>query len=205
MLLYAVTDRAWLGESTLAEQVEQAIKGGATFVQLREKNLDYDSFLSLAKEIKAVTNRYGIPFVINDNIEVAIACGADGVHVGQCDMAAEEARARLGDNKIVGVSAETVEQARTAEANGADYLGAGAMFATSTKLDAETMSFDTLKAICSAVSIPVVAIGGIKEHNMMQLKGSGIAGVSVVSAIFAQPDITAATQRLAALAKEVVE
>ena len=205
MLLYAVTDRAWLGTSTLAQQVEQAIKGGATFVQLREKNLDYEAFLEQAIEVKAVTDRYGIPFVINDNVEVAIACDADGVHVGQSDMAAGEVRKRLGEDKIIGVSAENVEQARLAEKNGADYLGAGAMFSTSTKLDAETMSFETLKAICSAVSIPVVAIGGIKEHNIMELKGSGIAGVSVVSAIFAQPDITAATKRLVALAKEVVD
>lgn len=205
LLLYAVTDRAWLGNATLAEQVEQAILGGATFVQLREKNLDFDSFLKLAFEVKAVTDRYGIPFVINDNIDVAIACDADGVHVGQSDMAAGDVRQRLGEGKIIGVSAETVEQARLAEENGADYLGAGAMFSTTTKLDAETMSFDTLKSICSSVSIPVVAIGGIKEHNMMQLKGSGIAGVSVVSAIFAQPDIRAATERLAALAREVVD
>jgi len=205
LLLYAVTDRAWLGNATLAEQVEQAILGGATFVQLREKNLDFDSFLKLAFEVKAVTDRYGIPFVINDNIDVAIACDADGVHVGQSDMAAGDVRQRLGEGKIIGVSAETVEQARLAEENGADYLGAGAMFSTTTKLDAETMSFDTLKSICSSVSIPVVAIGGIKEHNMMQLKGSGIAGVSVVSAIFAQTDIRAATERLAALAREVVD
>ena len=205
MLIYAVTDRAWLGESTLAEQVELAIKGGATFVQLREKHLDYESFLSLAKEIKEVTDRYKIPFVINDNIEVAIACDADGVHVGQSDMTAGDVRARIGENKILGVSAETVELAKLAEQNGADYLGVGAMFSTSTKLDAELITLDTLKGICSAVSIPVVAIGGIGEHNIMQLKGSGIDGVSVVSAIFAQPDITAATQRLNALAQETVE
>ena len=205
MLVYAVTDRAWLGESTLAEQVELAIKGGATFVQLREKHLDYESFLSLAKEIKEVTDRYKIPFVINDNIEVAIACDADGVHVGQSDMTAGDVRARIGENKILGVSAETVELAKLAEQNGADYLGVGAMFSTSTKLDAELITLDTLKGICSAVSIPVVAIGGIGEHNIMQLKGSGIDGVSVVSAIFAQPDITAATQRLNALAQETVE
>ena len=205
MLIYAVTDRAWLGDNTLAEQVELAIKGGATFVQLREKHLDYESFLSLAKEIKEVTDRYKIPFVINDNIEVAIACDADGVHVGQSDMTAGDVRARIGENKILGVSAETVELAKLAEQNGADYLGVGAMFSTSTKLDAELITFDTLKGICTAVSIPVVAIGGIGEHNIMQLKDSGIDGVSVVSAIFAQPDITAATQRLKTLAQETVE
>lgn len=205
MLLYAVTDRTWLGNSTLAWQVEQAIIGGATFVQLREKNLDFASFLEQAMEVKAVTDRYGIPFVINDNIEVAIACDADGVHVGQSDMTAGDVRKRLGNDKIIGVSAETVEQAQLAEKNGADYLGSGAMFSTLTKLDADTMSFSTLKNICSAASIPVVAIGGIKEHNIMELKGSGISGVSVVSAIFAQPDISAATKKLVALAKKVVE
>lgn len=204
LLLYAVTDRAWLGNSTLAEQVEQAIKGGVTFVQLREKNLDYDAFLKLAKEVKEVTDFYQVPFVINDNVEVAIACDADGVHVGQEDMAAKLVRERLGENKIIGVSAETVELAKLAEQSGADYLGCGAMYSTATKAEAETMSFETLRDICSAVSIPVVAIGGIKEHNILELKGSGIAGVSVVSAIFAQPDITAAAKRLTDLATEVV-
>lgn len=205
MLLYAVTDRAWLGNSTLAEQVEQAIKGGATLIQLREKHLDFEAFLNQAKELKKVTDRYKIPLIINDNIEVALACNADGVHVGQDDMAAGDVRARIGEDKIIGVSAETVEQAVQAEKDGADYLGVGAVFPTSTKLDTEPVTFDTLKAICSAVYIPVVAIGGIKEENIMQLKGSGIAGVAVVSAIFAQPDIEAAASRLAALAKKVVE
>lgn len=204
MLLYAVTDRAWLGDSTLAQQVEKAIKGGATFIQLREKNLDYEAFLKQAIEVKKVTDRYNIPFVINDNIDVAITCNADGVHVGQSDMEAGDVRSRLGEDKIIGVSAETVEQAKQAEKNGADYLGVGAMFSTSTKLDAETITFDTLKDICRAVSIPVVAIGGIKEQNILQLKDSGIAGVSIVSAIFAQPDITAAASRLAALARKVI-
>ena len=134
MLLYAVTDRAWLGNSTLAEQVEQAIKGGATLIQLREKHLDFEAFLNLAKELKKVTDRYKIPLIINDNIEVALACNADGVHVGQDDMAAGDVRARIGEDKIIGVSAETVEQAVQAEKDGADYLGVGAVFPTSTKL-----------------------------------------------------------------------
>ncbi len=203
MLVYAITDRAWLGEDSLPRQVEQSIQGGATLVQLREKNLAFDAFLKLAQEIKAVTSRYGIPLIINDNIEVALACDAAGVHIGQSDRSAKEVRALIGEDKILGVSAKTVEQAKLAEANGADYLGAGAMFSTSTKLDTDLMTFDTLQAICSAVSIPVVAIGGIGEHNIIQLKGSGIDGVAVVSAIFAQPDITAATKRLAALAKEI--
>ena len=203
MLVYAITHRAWLGEDSLPSQVEQAIQGGATLVQLREKNLAFDAFLKLAQEIKAVTSRYGIPLIINDNIEVALACDAAGVHVGQRDRPVKEVRALIGEDKILGVSAKTVEQAKLAEANGADYLGAGAMFSTSTKLDTDLMPFDTLQAICSVVSIPVVAIGGIGEHNIIQLKGSGIDGVAVVSAIFAQPDITAATKRLAALAKEI--
>ena len=205
MLLYAVTDRTWLGNSTLAEQVERAIKGGATLVQLREKHLDFKAFLEQAEELKKVTDRYRIPLIINDNIEVALACDADGVHVGQDDMAAGAVRARIGEDKIIGVSAETVEQAVQAEKNGADYLGVGAIFPTSTKLDTEPVTFDTLKTICSAVSIPVVAIGGINEQNIMQLKGSGIAGVAVVSAIFAQPDIMAAASRLADLARKAVE
>lgn len=204
MLLYAVTDRTWLEGTTLAEQVELAIKGGATFVQLREKQLEYDAFLNQAIEIKKVTDRYKIPFVINDNIEVALACDADGVHVGQDDMAAGDVRSRLGEDKIIGVSVETVEQAKLAVENGADYLGVGAMFATTTKLDTDPVTFDTLKLICSAVSLPVVAIGGIGEHNILQLKRSGIAGVAVVSAIFGQPDIQAAAERLAALARQTV-
>lgn len=203
MKLYAVTDRAWLGSNILSEQVEQAIKAGVTFVQLREKDLDFDEFLSQAREIKRVTDRYGVPFVINDNIDVALACDADGVHVGQSDMAAMDVRRRMGEDKLIGVSAQTVEQALLAEKNGADYLGVGAMFTTSTKLDANEVTFDTLKAICDAVSIPVVAIGGINEGNISKLSGCGTAGTAVVSAIFAQPDIYAATKRLAELAEKI--
>ena len=205
MLLYAITDRAWLGDNSLGEQVEQAIKAGVTIVQLREKHLDFEAFVKQAKEIKKVTDRYKIPFIINDNIEVALACNADGIHVGQSDMTAGNVRSLIGEDKILGVSAQTVEQAILAEKNGADYLGVGAMFSTSTKLDADAVTFDTLKAICTAVSIPVVAIGGIGEHNILKLKGSGIEGVAVVSAIFAQTDIFAATERLTALANEMVE
>ena len=205
MLLYAITDRAWTGKQSLAEQVESALKGGATCVQLREKELSDAEFLASAIELSALCKRYGVPFFVNDNVEIAIECGADGVHVGQDDMAAGAVRARIGENKILGVSAETVEQAVQAEKNGADYLGVGAMFPTFTKLDTEPVTFDTLKAICSAVTIPVVAIGGINEQNIIQLKGSGIAGVAVVSAIFAQPDITAAASRLAVLTRKAVE
>lgn len=204
MLLYVVTDRSWLGNGDLAVQVEDTLRAGATFVQLREKELDFDSFLKEAKQIKQVTDRYRIPFVINDNIDVALACGADGVHVGQKDMAAGNVRALLGPDKILGVSANSVEQALAAQKAGADYLGVGAVFPTSTKTDACGVSFDTLKAICAAVSIPVVAIGGIQEKNLLQLKGSGIDGVAVISAIFSQPDLYAAAKSLYALAGEMV-
>ena len=203
MLLYVVTDRSWLGENDLAAQVEDTLRAGATFVQLREKQLDDAAFLAEARRIKAVTDRYRVPFVINDNVRVALACGADGVHVGQEDMEADDVRKLLGPDKILGVSAHTVEEARLAEARGADYLGVGAVFSTSTKLDVNTLPFETLREICGAVSIPVVAIGGISRDNIRKLKGSGIGGVAVISAIFAQPDIYAAARELYNLSKEV--
>lgn len=205
MLLYAVTDRTWLKEQRLTEQVEEALKGGATLIQLREKELDEDVFLDEAKKIKALCDCYHVPFIINDNVEIAIACDADGVHVGQSDMEAQNVRARLGDNKIIGVSAKTVEQAILAEQSGADYLGVGAVFFTSTKLGAGAVSKETLKAICKAVAIPIVAIGGIGEHNIMELTGTGIDGVAVVSALFAQPDIKKATQNLRAMSEKMVK
>ena len=195
--LYAVTDRHWLNGRTLAECVEQAIDGGASFVQLREKNLDQESFMREAEELKKLCAARAVPFVINDNVEIAKKVGADGVHVGQSDMACLEARKILGEDAIIGVSAQTVEQAVLAEKPGADYLGVGAVFATGSKDDAESVSIDTLKEICQAVKIPVVAIGGINAGNVHQLKGSGIAGVSVISAIFANDDIRAATKLLA--------
>lgn len=204
MLLYAVTDRAWLGKRQLWEQVEDAIRGGATFIQLREKELDSQQFLEEAIQIKKITDQYHIPFVINDDVDIAIACGADGVHVGQKDMEARSVREKLGNDKIIGVSVQTVEQAITAEKNGADYLGVGAMFPTSTKEDAADVSFDTLKAICNAVSIPVVAIGGINAKNVMQLKGSGVDGIAVVSAIFAEDNIMLATQELVDITKKML-
>ncbi|RGX54528.1 MULTISPECIES: thiamine phosphate synthase [Anaerotruncus] len=203
MLLYVVTDRSWLGKNDLAAQVEDTLRAGATFVQLREKQLDDAAFLAEARRIKAVTDRYGVPFVINDNVRVALACGADGVHVGQEDMEAGDVRKLLGPDKILGVSAHTMEEARLAEARGADYLGVGAVFSTSTKLDVNTLPFETLREICGAVSIPVVAIGGISRDNIRKLKGSGIGGVAVISAIFAQPDIYAAARELYNLSKEV--
>ena len=205
MLVYAVTDRAWLNGKTLEEQVEKAIQGGATLIQLREKQLHYDDFLEQAIKIKKITAQYHIPFIINDNVEIALAVDADGVHVGQKDMQANMVRKKLGENKIIGVSVQTLEQALSAEKNGADYLGVGAVFSTSTKQDASEVSFETLQNICKAVSIPVVAIGGINIKNIAKLKNSGIDGVAVVSAIFAQKDITKAPQELVSLSKEILK
>lgn len=204
LLLYGITDRAWLNGRTLVDVVEQSIKGGVSFLQLREKELAYDEFLKEAFEIKALTDKYKIPFVINDNIDVALACNADGVHVGQTDMQAGRVRRLIGDDKILGVSVQTVEEAKIAIDNGADYLGVGAMFETSTKLGAGVMSMDALKKVCDSVSIPVVAIGGINETNMLKLKGTGIAGVSIISAIYAKKDILAASKQLLELAKQIV-
>lgn len=204
LLLYAVTDRAWLGENTLAHQVEESILGGATMIQLREKHLDRRAFLAEAREIKALCGRYGVPFLINDNVDIAVEIGADGVHVGQHDMEAGAVRQKIGPDRILGVSAQTVEQALRAQAAGADYLGVGAVFPTGTKDDAAAVGFATLKDICAAVDIPVVAIGGIGPGNLMQLAGSGVCGVAVVSAIYAQPDIRAAARKLRTLSQEMI-
>lgn len=199
LTLYAVTDRKWLKDGqTLAGQVEQAILGGVTVVQLREKHADLEDFLALAREVKSVTDCYQVPLIINDNLEVALAVDAAGIHVGQEDLAADAVRQRIGDKKVLGVSAQTVEQALAAERAGADYLGVGAVFPTSSKADAVEVDFATLQAICRAVQIPVVAIGGITADNMTDLQDSGIVGVAVISAIFGQPDVKAAAQRLAA-------
>ena len=204
MLLYAVTDRSWLNGKSLYEQVEEAIKGGVTFVQLREKKLDEENFLDEALDIQNLCRKYGIPFVVNDNVKIAKMINADGVHVGQSDMGAENVRGILGDDKIIGVSVQTVEQAVLAEKQGADYLGVGAVFPTGSKVDAEDVSFETLKAICESVNIPVVAIGGISAGNVLTLKGSGISGIAVISAICAAEDIESATKRLKQLTTGVV-
>ena len=196
LLLYAVTDSAWTGGRTLVMQVEEALRGGVTCIQLREKELADDAFLEEAAAIKQLCRAYGVPFIINDNVDVAVRCGADGIHVGQKDMEAGDVRRMVGDGMILGVSAQTVEQAILAERCGADYLGVGAVFSTSTKADADMVSRDTLKAICEAVSIPVVAIGGIYKHNMMELAGTGIDGVALVSAIFASDDIEGECRQL---------
>lgn len=203
LLLYAVTDRHWLKNQTLEQQVEEAIKGGATFVQLREKNADEKEFLELAYKVQAVCRKYNVPFIINDNVELAKKVNADGVHVGQSDMNANDVRSIIGNDKILGVSAQTVEQALLAQKQGADYLGVGAVFATNSKDDADYVPYETLKEICSAVKIPVVAIGGISLNNMSELKGSGIAGISVISAIFGADDIEDASKKLHAKAEEL--
>ena len=204
MLLYAVTDRAWTGKQTLYEQVEAALKGGVTCVQLREKELDETAFLQEAKELCALCRRYGVPFLVNDNVEIAIACGADGIHVGQEDLAAGEVRRRVGESMILGVSVHTVEEARQAVRDGADYLGLGAVFPTSTKTDVEQMPNETLRAICDAVNVPIVAIGGINRGNILRLAGSGVDGVALVSAIFSAEDIEGTCRELRALSEKMV-
>ncbi|HJC05247.1 MAG TPA: thiamine phosphate synthase [Candidatus Enterocloster excrementipullorum] len=200
LLIYAVTDRAWTGRMTLFEQVEAALRGGATMVQLREKGLaeqDFEGFLEEARRMHELTARYGVPLIIDDNVEIALKSGAEGVHVGQNDMNAGEVRRLLGPDRILGVTAKTVEQARRAQDAGADYLGSGAVFGTSTKADAIPMSLERLREICACVRIPVVAIGGICLENIGRLSGSGVAGAAIVSGIFGAEDIEGTTRRLA--------
>ena len=200
LLIYAVTDRAWTGRMTLFEQVEAALRGGATMVQLREKGLadqDFEGFLEEARRMHELTARYGVPLIIDDNVEIALKSGAEGVHVGQNDMDAGEVRRLLGPDRILGVTAKTVEQARRAQDAGADYLGSGAVFGTSTKADAIPMSLERLREICACVRIPVVAIGGICLENIGRLSGSGVAGAAIVSGIFGAEDIEETTRRLA--------
>ena len=205
LLLYGVTDRSWLNGQTLYEQVRQALEGGVSFLQLREKNLSEQAFLEEAKEIQKLCREYKVPFIINDNVDIALAMDADGVHVGQSDMEAGDVRAKLGPDKIIGVSAQTVEQAILAEKHGADYLGVGAVFPTGSKDDATEVPHETLKAICEAVSIPVIAIGGITQENVYTLAGSGICGIAVISAIYAQPDIKKAAENLKAATEKMVK
>ena len=203
LLLYAVTDRAWTGGQPLARQVEAALQNGATCLQLREKALDPAAFREEARQMAVLCGRYGVPLIINDNVEVALACGVAGVHLGQQDMPIAQARRMAGPDLILGASAHTVQEALEAQAAGADYLGVGAVFSTSTKADASPLPLTTLREICAAVSIPVVAIGGITETNLLQLTGCGAAGVAVVSAIFSAPDPGAATARLVQLARQM--
>lgn len=196
LLLYAVTDRHWLGEKSLYQVVEESLQGGATFIQLREKQLDRPAFLQEAKEIKTLCRRYGVPFVIDDDVDLALEVDADGVHVGQSDMEAGNVREKLGPDKIVGVSARTVEQALLAQQRGADYLGVGAVFPTGSKDDAKLLDHQVLRDICDAVSIPVIAIGGITRENVQELAGTGICGVAVISAIYGQSDVRQAAREM---------
>ena len=205
LLLYAVTDRHWLNGRTLYSVVKESLDGGVTFLQLREKELDEVHFLEEAKELQQLCREYQVPFIVNDNVDIAIAMDADGVHVGQSDMEAGDVRAKLGPDKIIGVSAQTVEQAILAEKHGADYLGVGAVFPTGSKDDADDVSYETLKAICEAVSIPVIAIGGITQENVKELAGSGICGIAVISAIYAQQDIRKASEDLKKETQRMVE
>ncbi len=205
MLLYAVTDRAWVGKQSLYEQVESALKGGVTCVQLREKELKEEDFLEEAMEISALCKAWGVPFFINDNVEVAIKCHADGIHVGQEDMAAAQVRQRVGDDMIIGVSVHSVKEAMEAVKNGADCLGVGAMFSTSTKTDVDILPKEILRDICSAVDIPVVAIGGIGKNNIFELAGTGVDGVALVSAIFSADDIESECRLLRKLSEEMVD
>lgn len=201
--LYAVTDRAWVGKLTLPQQVEAALKGGATCVQLREKNLADSSVLAQAREISALCRQYRVPFILNDNVALAAQCGADGVHLGQEDMDPAEARRILGPDAIIGVSAHNVAEAKAAVAAGADYLGCGAMFATTTKTNVTALPKETLRAICAAVGVPVVAIGGISKQNLLSLAHCGEAGVALVSAIFAAEDIEEECRELRRLAAQL--
>lgn len=201
MLLYGVTDRKWTGKLSLMEQAEIALKNGLTCLQLREKDLDYRTFLEEAAALKKLCTAYHVPLIINDNVDIALACQADGVHVGQEDMQASDVRRRVGEKMIIGVSVHTVKEALSAQKNGGDYLGIGAVFPTSTKTNVSPMSTDTLRDITSAVNIPTVAIGGIIRDNIAQLSGTGIDGIAVVSAIFAAEDIGAAVSDLRKLAE----
>lgn len=206
MFLYGVTDRHWLKEEEkLVDKVRLALLGGATFIQLREKNMDREEMKQEAIEIRDLCREFNVPFVVNDDVLLAKEIDADGVHVGQEDMEAIKAREILGEGKIIGVSAQTVEEAIIAEKNGATYLGVGAVFPTGSKDDAIMVSKETLKAITKAVSIPVVAIGGISKENVTELAGCGLDGISVISAIFGQEDIEEATKELKKKTKKIVE
>lgn len=205
MMLYAVTDRTWLKEGeSLISVCDKVLENGATFLQIREKDLDEVSFKKEAVQLLALCKKYHVPFVVNDSVEIALQCGADGVHVGQSDIKGRDIRALIGSEKILGISAGTVEEALSAERAGADYIGVGAVFGTSTKKNARNMTIERLQEISNSVSIPVVAIGGINDSNIMQLSNSGVDGVAVVSAIFAAEDPGYATKNLLELAQKVV-
>lgn len=201
--LYAVTDRAWVGRQTLSEQIEDALRGGVTLVQLREKNLAKEEFVAEAKAVLALCRQYGVPLIINDRLDVALESGADGVHVGIEDAPVSEIRRQAGPDFIIGATAKTVAQARAAQTAGADYLGVGAVFPSPTKRNAIRITAEALREICSSVSIPAVAIGGITAENAPSLKGCGMAGIAVVSAIFGASDIQQAAAGLRTLAESI--
>lgn len=203
-ILYAVTDRKWLNGRRLDEVVEQAIKGGAGMIQLREKGLDDESFLSEAISLKKLCSKYHVPLIINDNVSIAVQADADGVHVGQSDLDAADVRSIIGPDKILGVSAHSLEEARLAVRHGADYLGVGAAFATGSKSDVNVIDHRVYSEICDNVEIPVVAIGGINKDNISELKGSGISGAAVISAVFAAADISKAAAELKGLIKAAI-
>ena len=205
LLLYAVTDRAWVGKQTLVEQIEDALKGGATIIQLREKKLDEDSFVREAIQVRELCHRYNVPLIINDNVDVALKSGADGVHVGIEDAPVEEIRKRVSDDFIIGATCKTVKQAKIAEAAGADYMGVGAVFPSPTKTNAIRITNEQLRNIVSSVSIPAVAIGGIGDDNVCEIKGSSVSGVAVVSAIFGAENIENATALLKKRVETVIE
>lgn len=204
LLLYAVTDRSWTGRQTLYDQIQAALEGGVTMVQLREKRLSTQALVEEAVEIKELCHRYHVPLIINDNVEAAVASGADGVHVGITDTPVAEIRKRAGGSFIIGATAKTVAQAIAAEQAGADYLGVGAVFPSPTKQNAIRITLEQLKQICSAVSIPAVAIGGIGRENVAALAGGGMAGIAVVSAIFAEKNIQNAAAELKEVVRKVV-
>ena len=203
LLLYAVTDRAWTGKQSLDGQVEEALQGGVTLVQLREKHLSKEQLIEEARRITALCHRYGVPLIVNDDFEAALAAGADGVHVGIEDTPVAAIRARAGKDFIIGATAKTVEQAQRAEREGADYLGVGAVFPSPTKQGAIRITNEQLREICASVTIPAVAIGGITQRNVASLHGGGMAGIAVVSAIFGADNIFAATRLLRERAIEV--
>ena len=205
LLLYAVTDRAWVGKQTLLEQIEDALKGGAPIVQLREKKLEEERFVEEAVQGRELCHKYHVPLIINDHVEVALRSGADGVHVGIEDAPVAEIRKRVSADFIIGATCKTVEQAKIAEAAGADYMGVGAVFPSPTKTNAVRITNEQLREIIASVSIPAVAIGGISYDNVCQIKGSSVSGVAVVSAIFGAGDIEKATALLKERVRAVVE
>jgi len=204
LLLYAITDRRWSDKDSFFLQIEEALRGGITMLQLREKNLSTDDYVDLAKRVRGLVSKYKVPFIVNDSLEAALLSGADGVHMGQVDNIPSDIRDKVGNDKILGLSAGSVREALKAEEMGANYIGVGAVFNTSTKGDAKRVELPLLKEISASVSIPIVAIGGINENNILELEGSGIAGVSIISAIFAQKDVFSAAARFKALAEKII-